>query len=105
MDEEIKVPEMGESVIEATVVNWLKKEGEGISAGEPVVELETDKVTFEVSAQHAGVLQHILHPTGDTVKVGEALAQVSAGGGAPAKGAAPAEAAQRPSQPSPSPES
>ncbi len=96
MDEEIKVPDMGESVIEATVVNWLKKEGDSVTAGEPVVELETDKVTLEVSALHAGVLQRILHPSGDTVKVGDTLAQLAA------ERAEPRPASQPSSQPAPS---
>ncbi len=101
MDEEIKVPDMGESVIEATVVNWMKKEGEQVAAGDPVVELETDKVTLEVSAQHAGVLQHILHPSGDTVKVGDVLAQMAAEGA----GAQPApQPAPERHEPAPQPE-
>jgi 2-oxoglutarate dehydrogenase E2 component (dihydrolipoamide succinyltransferase) len=70
---EIKVPEMGESVIEATVVNWLKKPGERIAVGDAVVELETDKITLEVNAQQAGVLQSILHPVGENVAVGDVL--------------------------------
>ncbi len=102
MDEEIKVPDMGESVIEATVVNWLKNEGDSVAAGEPVVELETDKVTLEVSAQHAGVLQHILHPSGDNVKVGDTLAQFTAERAGGAAGAAePLPASQPAAQPAP----
>ncbi len=77
---EIKVPEMGESVIEATVVNWLKKPGERIAVGDPVVELETDKVTLEVNAQQNGVLQSILHPAGENVAVGDVLG-IMAGAG------------------------
>ncbi len=88
MDYEIKVPEMGESVIEATVVNWLKKPGERIAVGDPVVELETDKVTLEVNAQQAGVLQSILHPAGENVAVGDVLG-LMAGEGEPAAGAPP----------------
>lgn len=96
MDEEIKVPDMGESVIEATVVNWMKKEGEQVAAGDPVVELETDKVTLEVSAQHAGVIQHILHPSGDTVKVGDVLAQMAAEGAGAQPAAQPAPERREP---------
>ncbi len=70
---EIKVPEMGESVIEATVVNWLVKLGERIAVGDAVVELETDKVTLEVNAQYTGILQSILHPAGENVAVGDVL--------------------------------
>ena len=92
---EIKVPDMGESVIEATVARWMKQEGDAVSAGEPVVELETDKINLEVGAQQAGVLEKITHPAGDTVKVGDVLATVSAGGAsgsteAPAPTGAPA---------------
>jgi 2-oxoglutarate dehydrogenase E2 component (dihydrolipoamide succinyltransferase) len=101
MDAEIKVPDMGESVIEATVVNWLKNEGDAVAAGEAVVELETDKVTLEVSSQHAGVLKHILHPSGDNVKVGDTLAQMAAEGAAPAESPALQPAAQPVSAPAP----
>ena len=85
---EIKVPEMGESVIEATVINWLKKPGERVAVGEAVVELETDKVTLEVNAQQAGVLQSIQHPVGENVAVGDVLG-VLAGEGEPVKAAPP----------------
>jgi 2-oxoglutarate dehydrogenase E2 component (dihydrolipoamide succinyltransferase) len=78
---EIKVPDMGESVIEATVARWMKQEGESVSAGEPVVELETDKVNLEVGSQQAGVLQRIEKQAGDTVAVGDVLAWVDAGDG------------------------
>src|SRR5512133_2065063 len=73
---EIKVPDMGESVIEATIARWMKQEGERVAAGEPVVELETDKINLEVGAQQAGVLQRIAHQVGDTVAVGDVLAFV-----------------------------
>ena len=59
MPVEIHVPELGESVTEATVGKWLKSEGEQVKAGEPVVELETDKVNFEVEAEQDGVLETI----------------------------------------------
>jgi 2-oxoglutarate dehydrogenase E2 component (dihydrolipoamide succinyltransferase) len=80
MATEIKVPDMGESVIEASVVNWIKQEGDSVSAGEAVVELETDKVTLEVSAQQAGILQKIVHPVGETVSVGDVLAYLGEAG-------------------------
>lgn len=73
---EIRVPEMGESVIEATVTRWMKQEGESVAPGEAVVELETDKVNLEVSAPQAGVLRRILRRAGETVKLGEALAEL-----------------------------
>ena len=76
MAAEIKVPEMGESVIEATVGRWLKQVGEPVKAGEPLVELETDKINLEVGAQSAGVLARIDRPEGDTVNVGDVLGMV-----------------------------
>ncbi len=76
MATEIVVPPLGESVLEATVGRWLKKEGDAVAAGEPVVELETEKVSTQVSAEEAGVLSRILHPEGDTVRPGDVLAVV-----------------------------
>jgi 2-oxoglutarate dehydrogenase E2 component (dihydrolipoamide succinyltransferase) len=69
----IVVPEMGESVVEATVVRWLKKEGEHVSPGEAVVELETEKANFEVGAEKGGVLVHIEKNQEDDVMVGDVL--------------------------------
>src|SRR5215472_18161504 len=69
----IVVPELGESVIEATVGRWLKKEGDPIRVGEVVVELETDKVDLEVGAERAGVLARIERKEGEDVKIGEVL--------------------------------
>ena len=74
---EITVPQLGESIVEATVGQWRKQEGDTVTAGEPLVELETDKVNVEVSAPGDGVLASILKHEGETVGVGEALAQVS----------------------------
>jgi 2-oxoglutarate dehydrogenase E2 component (dihydrolipoamide succinyltransferase) len=71
MSVEIKVPEMGESVLEATISNWIKAEGDQVSAGEPVVELETDKVNLEVGAPSAGILEKIERQVGDNVVVGD----------------------------------
>jgi 2-oxoglutarate dehydrogenase E2 component (dihydrolipoamide succinyltransferase) len=68
------VPDMGESIVEATVADWLKQEGDYVEAGEPVVVLETDKVDLDVAAQKSGVLKQILHKTGDDVRVGDVLA-------------------------------
>src|SRR5690349_11118957 len=70
----IVVPELGESVVEARVAKWLKKEGDAVTAGEPLVELETEKIDLEVSADRAGVLASIKHQDGADVKVGEVLA-------------------------------
>ena len=74
---EVKVPDMGESVIEATVARWMKQEGDPVSAGEPLVELETDKINLEVGAQQAGTLQQINKQAGETVAVGDVLALVA----------------------------
>jgi len=73
MPVEIRVPQMGESVTEATILRWLKKEGETVAAGEAVAELETDKVNVEVPADSAGVIQSFAHAEGDTVAVGDIL--------------------------------
>src|SRR5215207_9210969 len=72
----IVVPQLGESVVEARVARWLKKEGDHVETGEAVVELETDKIDVEVGADHAGTLSSIKHGEGDDVKVGELLATV-----------------------------
>jgi 2-oxoglutarate dehydrogenase E2 component (dihydrolipoamide succinyltransferase) len=79
MPAEVTVPEMGESVLEATVGHWLKHEGQPVSVGEVLVELETDKVNAEVAADRSGVLQRILHAQGDIVHPGEPLAVISEG--------------------------
>ncbi len=69
----ILVPELGESVVEATVGRWLKREGEAVRVGEPVVELETDKVNLEVGAEKEGVLSRITRQQGEDVKIGDVL--------------------------------
>jgi 2-oxoglutarate dehydrogenase E2 component (dihydrolipoamide succinyltransferase) len=89
---EVKVPELGESIVEATVGTWLKKVGDTVDAGEALVELETDKVNIEVIADEAGVLQSIAKQTGDTVAIGETLAVIGAAGSAPTPAAASAAA-------------
>ncbi len=70
----IVVPELGESVVEARIARWLKNEGDQVALGEPLVELETEKIDLEVSADRAGVLTSIKHQNGADVKVGEVLA-------------------------------
>ena len=70
----IVVPELGESVVEARVAKWLKKQGDTVAAGDALVELETEKIDLEVSADRAGVLGAIKHQEGEDVKVGEVLA-------------------------------
>ncbi len=76
---EITVPQLGESIVEATVGRWRKREGDAVTAGEPLVELETDKVNIEVTAPGDGALTSILKREGETVGVNETLAQMSAG--------------------------
>src|SRR5262245_60859213 len=96
---EIKVPALGESVTEATIGQWFKKEGEAVKADEPVVELETDKVTVEVPAPTAGVLQKIAVQPGETVNVGAVLGAIA--DGAAAAAAAPSEPAKAAAAPRP----
>ena len=80
----IVVPQLGESVVEARVARWLKKEGDRVEVGEPVVELETEKIDLEVGAEHGGVLASIKRQQGEDVKVGELLAVVDDGAAAQA---------------------
>jgi 2-oxoglutarate dehydrogenase E2 component (dihydrolipoamide succinyltransferase) len=89
---EIRVPTLGESVTEATIGKWFKKPGDAVAVDEPLVELETDKVTIEVPAPAAGVLGAIAAKDGDTVAVGAVLGQIEEGAGAPKGKAAPAKA-------------
>ncbi|NEW94895.1 2-oxoglutarate dehydrogenase complex dihydrolipoyllysine-residue succinyltransferase [Rhodopseudomonas sp. BR0M22] len=88
---EIRVPTLGESVTEATIGRWFKKPGEAVAVDEPLVELETDKVTIEVPAPSAGTLGEIVAKDGETVAVGALLGQIT-DGAAPAKSAAAAPA-------------
>jgi 2-oxoglutarate dehydrogenase E2 component (dihydrolipoamide succinyltransferase) len=88
---EIRVPELAESITEGTIAQWLKQPGETVEKGEFIVELETDKVNVEVISEEAGVVQEHLAAAGDTVEVGQVIAIVGAGSGAPA--AAPAASA------------
>src|SRR5258708_26304311 len=91
---EIRVPTLGESVTEATIGRWFKKAGEAVAVDEPLVELETDKVTIEVPAPSAGVLGEMAAKDGDTVAVGGLLGMISDGAaGAKPAAAAPAAAA------------
>lgn len=95
MATEIRVPTLGESVSEATIAQWFKKPGDAIAQDEPLVELETDKVTVEVPAPAAGTLESIVVNEGDTVEVGALLGQIAEGGAA---AAAPAPAAAKPAK-------
>ena len=93
----IKVPPLGESIVEATVARWLKKEGDAVAAGDTLVELETDKVTVEVPALKAGVLARQAKHDGDVVAVDEVLGEIdesaTSASQAPSRPAVPAEAA------------
>ena len=113
MATEIRVPTLGESVTEATIGKWFKKAGDTVVADEPIVELETDKVTIEVPAPSAGVLSEIIAKDGETVGVGALLGSIGEGSGAakaapaaaPAKAEAPKEApkAEAPKAEAPAP--
>jgi len=94
----IVVPQLGESVVEARVARWLKKAGDAVIAGEPIVELETEKIDLEVGAEHAGVLVEVRRAEGEDVKVGQLLGVIDTS----AVPAAPASAS--PLSPAPSPE-
>lgn len=91
---EIKVPELAESITEGTVASWLKQPGDQVEKGEAIVELETDKVNIEVPSDEAGILSEVMAAEGDTVRVGETIAIITAGGEA----AQPTEAAPAPEQ-------
>src|SRR6187549_3172402 len=104
----IVVPQLGESVVEARVARWLKKQGDRVEVGEPIVELETEKIDLEVSAEKSGVIASIARKEGEDVKIGELLAVVDESGTAassapssapappPAAAAAPATPASAP---------
>src|SRR5580698_5976479 len=91
---EIRVPTLGESITEATVGKWFKKAGDPVQTDEPLVELETDKVTLEVNAPSSGVLSEIVAETGQTVAIGALLGQVSAGAAGSASAPSPVAAAK-----------
>jgi 2-oxoglutarate dehydrogenase E2 component (dihydrolipoamide succinyltransferase) len=95
MATEIVVPTLGESVKEATVAKWLKKVGDAVAVDDPLVELETDKVTLEVNASAAGVLKEIKVQSGTNVEVGAVLGSIAAGSAGAAPAAAKAEAPKK----------
>jgi 2-oxoglutarate dehydrogenase E2 component (dihydrolipoamide succinyltransferase) len=99
----IVVPQLGESVLEARVARWMKKEGDRVEMGEPVGELETEKINLEVSAERAGVIARITRREGEDVKVGEALGELDESGAASQQPAAapPPPAAAPPVAPPP----
>lgn len=92
----VKVPALGESLVDAVVGTWLKGEGDAVSTGETILELETDKVNLDVTADSDGVLSKIIAQEGDVVEVGAALAEIEPGGGA---AAAPQAATGKEEQP------
>lgn len=90
---EIKVPAPGESVSEVTIANWLKKEGEWVEMDQPLAEFESDKATFEVNAEKAGVIEKLIGNVGDTIPVGSVVAIINTEAARPASAAAPAPVA------------
>ncbi|WP_331372471.1 2-oxoglutarate dehydrogenase complex dihydrolipoyllysine-residue succinyltransferase [Sinorhizobium chiapasense] len=104
MATEIRVPTLGESVSEATVGTWFKKVGDAIKADEPILELETDKVTIEVPAPAAGTLSEIVAQAGETVGLGALLGQIAEGAAAAAAAPAPAEKKPEPAAAAPAPQ-
>ncbi len=94
---DIKVPTLGESISTATIAKWLKKEGEAVKADEPIVELETDKVTVEVNAPAAGAIEKIIAKEGSEVSVGAILGSIKEGAAGKAA-AAPAAAPEKPTE-------
>src|SRR6266487_4233559 len=83
MTVEIKVPALGESVVEATVLRWVKQAGDMVSAGDVVAELETDKVNVEVASDASGLLEKIVKGEGENVAIGDVLAVVNEQAAAP----------------------
>ena len=98
---EIKVPAPGESVSEVTIANWLKKEGEWVEMDQPIAEFESDKATFEVNAEKAGVIEKLIGNVGDTIPVGSVIAVINTEAARPAeaKAASPKPAAEQPKAP------
>src|SRR6266852_481236 len=95
MSVEIRVPTLGESIVDAVIAGWLKHEGDRVSQGEALVELETDKVNVEVTADQSGVLQKIARREGETVAVGEVLGVIGELSTAASAPSAPSENGQR----------
>jgi 2-oxoglutarate dehydrogenase E2 component (dihydrolipoamide succinyltransferase) len=100
---EIRVPTLGESVTEATIGKWFKKPGDPVAVDEPLVELETDKVTIEVPAPAAGTLAEIAAKDGDTVAVGALLGEIKEGAGAPKAAAKSDQTKSDEAKPAPKP--
>src|SRR3954454_4309490 len=100
---EIRVPTLGESVTEATIGRWFKKAGDAVAVDEPLVELETDKVTIEVPAPSAGTLGELAAKDAATVAVAASLGQINDGAAGAKPAAAPAKAAAPAAPPPPPP--
>ena len=98
MSEEVKMPQMGESIAEGTIVRWLKKVGDSVKRDEPLFEISTDKVDAEIPAPASGVLSEIKVNEGETVAVNTVVAVINGAGAQPAATQAPAEAATQPAQ-------
>jgi 2-oxoglutarate dehydrogenase E2 component (dihydrolipoamide succinyltransferase) len=94
MSEEVKMPQMGESIAEGTIVKWLKKVGDSVKRDEPLFEISTDKVDAEIPAPSSGVLSEIMVQEGETVAVNTVVAVINGGGGGGGGGAKPAAAAK-----------
>jgi len=112
MSEEVKMPQMGESIAEGTIVKWLKHVGDSVKRDEPLFEISTDKVDAEIPAPTSGVLSEIMVQEGETVAVNTVVAVINGGGGggtkpaaaeAPKEAPAPTKEEPRPAQPEPSP--
>src|SRR5262249_62075701 len=100
---ELTVPALGESITEAVVGKWNKKVGDAVAVDEPLVVLETDKVTIDVPAPAAGTIAAIAHPEGDTVKIGDVLGSIAGGAATTASAPAARPAAPAPAPPAPAP--
>ncbi|MFB3737454.1 MAG: biotin/lipoyl-containing protein, partial [Candidatus Velamenicoccus archaeovorus] len=97
----VSMPQLGETVVEGTILKWLKQEGEEVAQDEPLFEISTDKVDTEVPSPAAGTLTKILVPEGQTVKVGTPLAEIGGAGERPAPPARAEAPAGAPSEPTP----
>src|SRR5512138_3909125 len=96
MSIQLKVPSLGESVTQATVGAWLKKEGDAVAADEPLVEVESEKATVALPAPAAGVLRKVLKATGEAVGIGEVIGELEEGAAAAKGGNGAAKAAAAP---------
>ncbi|HST20582.1 MAG TPA: biotin/lipoyl-containing protein, partial [Blastocatellia bacterium] len=103
MSEEVKMPQMGESIAEGTIVRWLKQVGDSVKRDEPLFEISTDKVDAEIPAPASGVLSEIKVKEGETVPVNTVVAVINGGDGAKPEAAKPEAAAPAAEAPKPEP--